>query len=87
MQFSTDVAEEIEKLSPGEQERALRLIEKFYRNLARSRRHEADLLASIANGLRDPHGPGHGARAQVERWVRDVIRDELSKGTKTNVSN
>jgi hypothetical protein len=87
MRFNDDVVEEIEKLLPGEQERALRLVEKFYLNLARSRRHEADLLASIANGLHDPRGPGHGARDQIEKWVRDVIRDELSKRMETNVSN
>jgi hypothetical protein len=53
---SAAVAEEVAKLSPAEQGEAVRLLEKYYRNLNRSRRHEADLLTSVANGLNDPRG-------------------------------
>ena len=38
MQIDAAAAEEIEKLSPDEQEKVMRFIEKFYRNLGRSRR-------------------------------------------------
>jgi hypothetical protein len=79
MQFSTDVVEEIEKLSPGEQERALRLVEKFYRNLARSRRYEADILAAVTNALHDPRGAGHSHVERIKDFVREIVRQELTK--------
>jgi hypothetical protein len=71
------IAEEVLKLSPAEQDEALHMLETYYRNLNRARRHEAHLLTSIANGLEDPHGLG---RAQVERirdFVREIVRLEL----------
>jgi hypothetical protein len=77
MQLDAEINAELAKLSPGEKQEAVCLLEKFYRNLNRARRPESDVLASIANGLHDPHGLG---RAQVERikdFVREIVRLEL----------
>jgi hypothetical protein len=60
---------------------------RFMRKDERRSRRAADLLGTIAGALTNSHALGHGARDQVEKWVRDVIRDELSKRMETNVSN
>jgi hypothetical protein len=70
---------ELAKLSPVEQDDALRLLERFYRNLARSRRHEAHLLASIANGLSDPHGLAHNNVERIREFFRAIAREEIAK--------
>jgi hypothetical protein len=73
--LDVEINEEVAKLSPQDQEEAMRLLEKFYRNLARSRRHEADLLASVASGLTDPRGVGHNHVERIKDFVREIVRD------------
>ena len=79
LQLEPDIREEIERLSPHEQAEVTGLVEKFYRNLARSRRHEADLLASIASGLTDTRGVGHANVERIREFVREIVRTELER--------
>jgi hypothetical protein len=73
-----DIREEVEKLPLIEHDEVLRLIERFYRNLEKSRRCEADLLRRIANGLTDKHGLGHANVERIRDWFRGIIREEIA---------